>query len=110
MRAGPMRHQITLQQLSGAVDELNQPIPDDWADVVAGIYADIRYLSGLETVKSDAPVGVSRCSIRIRWRAGVTVGMRVLHDGTVFDVKSVLPDPTGKRHIDMVAETGMSNG
>jgi hypothetical protein len=36
--------------------------------------------------------------------------MRVLHDGLVFDVKSVLPDPTGKRHIDMVAETGQNQG
>ncbi len=110
MRSGPMRHRITLQQLSGAVDELKQPIPDDWENVVEDVFADIRYLSGLETVKSDAPVGVSRCSIRIRWRAGVTVGMRVLHDGTVFDVKSVLPDMTGRRHIDIVAETGQNSG
>lgn len=110
MRSGPLRHLITLQQPSGAVDELNQPIPDDWADVAVDVFADIRYLSGLETVKSDAPVGVSRCSIRIRWRAGVTVGMRLLHDGTVFDVKSVLPDQTGRRWLDMVAETGQNQG
>jgi len=107
--AGTLDQRVTLQGLSGAVDELNQPIPDDWVDVVT-VWASVRYLSGLEAVRSDAPVGVTRCSVRIVWRAGVESGMRLQHDGIVFDIKSVLPDASGRDHIDMVCETGQNQG
>ena len=80
-----------------------------WTDT-ATVWADIRYLSGLETVKADAQTDISRCSIRIRWRSGITPGMRVTQGAIVFDVKAVLPDPTGRQWLDLVAETGASLG
>ena len=77
---------------------------------IAKPWADIRYVSGLEAVRSDAPVSVSKASMRIRRRAGVDATCRVLYDGKVFDVKAVLPDEQGREFIDLVCESGQNAG
>jgi head-tail adaptor len=33
--------------------------------------------------------------------------MRVNHDGTLYNIRAVLPDPTLKRHITLMCETGI---
>ena len=77
---------------------------------IASPWADIRYVSGLEAVRSDAPVSISKASMRIRRRAGVDATCRVLYDGKVFDVKAVLPDEQGREFIDLVCESGQNAG
>jgi len=82
-------------------DEIGQPV-DTW-QTVAELWASVRYLSGLSAIKASADVSISQVSIRIRHRTGLDAGMRVLHDGQVFDIKAALPD--GKRQfVDLVCE------
>lgn len=107
MKSGLLRHLVKLQSLSTGQDAIGQPV-QTWSDV-ATIWADIRFLNGLETVRADAPVSAARCSIRIRARA-VNAGQRIVEGSTVFDIKAVLPDPTGKEYIDLACETGANNG
>ena len=107
MKAGTLNSRVRLQRLSGAVDELNQPIPDDWDDV-ATVWSNIRYLNGIETVRSNAPVSVARASIRIRRRPDIIAGMRVLFGSTVFNILAVLPDEESRERLDLACETGAS--
>lgn len=100
MRAGQLKHRITIQRPTGAQDAWGTPEPQGWEDV-ALVWSDIRHQSGSESIRAGADVSVVRASVRIRWRTGVDAGMRVLHGGQVFDVEAVLPS-ADRKHIDLV--------
>ena len=102
MQAGRLNRRCTLQQPGTTTDELGQPIPG-WTDV-ATVWADIRMKSGLESIKAGAPVSVVAASIRIRYRAGVNAGMRIVHNLTAYQITAVLPDVGGREYVDLVAE------
>lgn len=107
MDSRSLHHRIKIQAPADARDEIGQPIPgaSGWIDF-ATVWANIKFLNGTETLKSDAPVSVARASIRIRRRAGLAANMRVLHGSTVFDVRAVLPDEAGREFVDLACETG----
>ena len=102
MQAGRLNRRCTLQQPGTTTDELGQPIPG-WTDV-ALVWASIRHLSGVESIKADAPVSTVRASIRIRYRAGVNAGMRVVHNLTAYNITAVMPDVGGREFVDLVCE------
>ena len=97
-----MNRRCQLQSPSQSVDELGQPIPG-WTDV-ATVWASIRHLSGVESIKADAAVSTVKASIRIRWRTGLNAGMRVVHGAQVYSIEAVLPDAGGREFVDLVAE------
>ena len=97
-----MNRRCQLQSPSQSVDELGQPIPG-WTDV-ATVWASIRHLSGVESIKADAAVSAVKASIRIRWRTGLNAGMRVVHGLRVYSIEAVLPDAGGREYVDLVAE------
>lgn len=102
MQAGRLNRRCVLQTPGTAQDELGQPIPG-WTDV-ATLWADIRMKSGLESIKAGAPVSVVQASIRVRYRAGITAGMRVVHNLQAFNIVAVLPDVGGREYVDLVCE------
>lgn len=102
MQAGRLSTRCTLQQPGTATDELGQPIPG-WTDV-ATLWADIRMKSGLESIKAGAPVSVVQASIRVRYRAGITAGMRLTHNLQAFNIVAVMPDVGGRGYVDLVCE------
>lgn len=102
MDAGRMNRRCTIQQPSATQDSLGQPA-STWADV-ATVWADIRLNSGLEAIKADAQQTTTKASIRIRYRAGLTAGMRVVHNLVNYQVNAVLPDVGGREYVDLVCE------
>lgn len=102
MQAGRLNRRCVIQQPGTAEDELGQPIPG-WVDV-ATVWADIRMKSGLEAIKAGAPVSTVQASIRIRYRAGVTAGMRVVHNLVAYNIQAVMPDAAGREFVDLACE------
>ena len=102
MQAGRLNRRCTLQQPNAATDELGQPIPG-WTDV-ATVWADIRMKSGLEAIKAGAVVSTVQASIRIRYRAGVNAGMRVVHNLQAYEILAVQPDVGGREYVDLVCQ------
>ena len=102
MQAGRLNRRVTLQAPGTATDELGQPIPG-WTDV-ATLWADIRMKSGLESIKAGASVSVVQASIRVRYRAGITAGMRLTHNLQAFNIVAVMPDVGGREYVDLVCE------
>ena len=102
MQAGSLSTQVTIQAPGTAVDELGQPIPG-WTDV-ATVWADIRMKSGLEAIKAGAVVSTVQASIRIRYRAGINAGMRIVHNLTAYNITAVQPDVGGREFVDLVCE------
>ena len=100
MYAGQLKNKVTIQAKTDTVDAIGQPI-NTWVDV-ATVWADIRYLSGLESIKSDADVSIAKVSIRVRYRADIKPSMRVVCEGVIYHIKAVLP--YGKVYIDLACE------
>lgn len=102
MQAGKLTERITIQRPTGAQDAWGTPEPQGWEDVAA-VWANVRFLSGTESIRAGADVSIVRASIRIRWRTGIDAGMRVLHGGQVLDIEGVLPG-AGRQHLDLVCK------
>lgn len=100
MRAGELRHRVTIQIHTQAQDSWGTPLPDAWADL-AHVWGDLRHLGGVEAIRAGADTSVVKASCRIRWRTDVTAGDRVLHAGKVYDIEAVLPGP-GHWHVDLL--------
>lgn len=102
MQAGRLNRRCVIQTPSTTTDELGQPIPG-WTDV-ATVWGDIRLKSGLESIKAGAPVSTVQASIRVRYRAGINAGMRIVHNLQAFNIVAVMPDVGGREYVDLVAE------
>jgi SPP1 family predicted phage head-tail adaptor len=99
MNAGNLNQRITIQSRSASVESIGQPV-ETWT-TVAEVGADVRYQRGLEAIKAGADVSVVNLSVRIRYRAGIDAGMRILHGSDVFDIQAVLPDAGRREYIDL---------
>ena len=102
MIIGRLNRRCVIQTPGTAEDELGQPIPG-WTDV-ATVWGDIRMKSGLEAIKAGAVVSTVQASIRIRYRAGVNAGMRVVHNLVNYEIKAVMPDESGRVYLDLACE------
>ncbi len=102
MKAGTLRQRIKIQQRVTGQDSVGQPV-EAWGDVAA-VWGDIRNQRGLESVRAGELTSTVKASIRVRYRAGITAAMRVLHGATVYQILSVLPDGSSKEYMDLVCE------
>ena len=104
MHAGRLSTRISIEADVDALDAYGATIRT-W-QTLAQVWADVRHTSGKEAITGDAITSLARASMRIRWRTGLTAGMRVLvlDTGRYYDVRSVLPDLNKREYIDLVCE------
>lgn len=102
MQAGQLDTPITIQRKTGGTDAWGAPLPEAWEDY-ATIWANVRHLSGTESIKAGADVSVVRASIRIHWRQDITAGMRVVAGAAVYDIEAPLPGPR-REYVDLQAK------
>ena len=91
MKAGLLSDRLELQERGGGTNDWGEPLPDDWI-TVARIWGSVRHLNGSESIKAGANTSTVKASIRVRRRAAVTAGCRILHGEKVYDIEAVLPD------------------
>lgn len=103
MRAGELRHRIELQAHTQERDEWNTPLPAAW-NTFATIWADVRHLSGTESIKAMAETSTVRASCRVRYRTDVTAGHRVVFEDKIYDIEAVLPDAK-RQFVDLLLKT-----
>lgn len=102
MKAGKLNVLVTIRQKTSTQDEAGQPVLT--YSNLATVWANIRHLSGVETIKSEAPTSVVKASIRIRRRTDVTAAMEVVHGATIYEIKAVLPDEESRERLDLACE------
>ncbi|MBM7064826.1 phage head closure protein [Neisseria elongata] len=110
MKAGQLRHRVEILQRvkekdkSGATVMVWRPLCKVWADV--------RHISGSETMKHDVLSASVRASVRIRWREDITPDMRVKIGGKPYAIRAVIPDAAKRVFVDLVCESlpNESNG
>ena len=104
MKAGLLSTRIRIEsRTAGATDDWGQPLPESW-DTVAELWANVKHLNGVESIKASATVSTVKASVRIRYRADIDAGMRVLIGAAVYDIRAVLPDMQRREYLDLVVE------
>lgn len=101
MGSGALRHRVTLLQLvqrDGALGEVTA----SWSPV-AVVWAQVRDLSGREWYEArQLPEGEVSTEVTIRFRAGVTRTMRVLHGTRTYDIIAVLDRDGGRKFLGLM--------
>lgn len=96
-----LNDRITVQQPGPAGDTLKKA---QWVDL--GVFwADVRHLTGSETLRSGADTSLLRASIRMWYRPEVGASSRVVHNGVIYAVKSPPLRNTDRRFMDLVCES-----
>lgn len=89
---GKMRHRITFQSFSGAVDTFGDPLhgsEDQWNDV-ATVWAAIDPVSGREFYAAEQSQSEVTHKVRCRYRPGLTTAMRIKLGARLFEIVSII--------------------
>lgn len=109
MRAGQLRHRVTIQKLGTRIDDGTGGGSIPFTDV-AEVYASIDPLSGNELLRAEQFEASLTHRIRTRYVAGVHPSYRVLYvdeyaDSTrVFDIKQVIDPEERHRELELMCE------
>jgi SPP1 family predicted phage head-tail adaptor len=99
MRAGRLRHRITIQEFRVTGRNVIGGEVKDWVNV-ATVWAGIEPIRGREYLAADQPRAELTHRVPMRYRPGIVpTTMRVKYGSRVFDIKSVI-DPD-ERHVDL---------
>lgn len=111
MRAGDLRHVITVQRNTEIVDPDTGYRTPGWADLLVDEPAKFLAGPGREWLASESTRAEVSGRFEIRYSdaaRAISAGDRVLWDGRTMEIKAPpLPDPTARRFFTlMVAEAG----
>lgn len=112
MQAGKLRHRGRIQRKVADQDEWGEPL-ELWEDVWTNVPASIDAVSGNEGWTAQQVQSNVNTEIGIRYRRGVTAGMRFIHqtreqlavspqEMTIYDIEWIKPDSTGRRELTLM--------
>lgn len=114
MRAGKLRHRVTIQQLvAGSPQKTPMGAPDEaWTDV-ATVWADVRPLRGKALFEAQQALSRVNTVIEIRYSAtvaAVTSAMRATLGNVVFDIEAVVNPEYNNQRLLLQCSTGVNQG
>ena len=104
MRAGSLRHRVTIQRQELVFGKFGAPLHDKVWENVATVWASLEAMSGREFFASQQVQSEVTHKVTIRFRPGVAADMRIVHGGRVFGIVAPLPDNRGTRLVLMCRE------
>jgi SPP1 family predicted phage head-tail adaptor len=108
--AGRSRHRLVLQARAPAGDGGGGQAGDPWAApvTVATVWGDIVPLNGTERLRAMKLESQVTHRIAIRFRLGVTGGMRIVFGARTFNIRAVVD--VGERHrmLELLCEEGVA--
>jgi len=111
--AGTLNRRVSLQRKVSVQDQATEAQVESWVEVDK-VWANVRFLNGVETVKAATPTSIAKASIRIRFRDDIEGSWRVVRTSNgktaYFKIPAILLDEQGREYIDLAVETGGSNG
>ena len=98
MRAGDLRHRVTIQSASESVSAAGE-VTKTWSDV-ATVWASIEPLTGREKWLAEQVQAAATHRVRMRYRSDVGLENRLLYGSRVLDILEVMN--TGERDKELV--------
>jgi SPP1 family predicted phage head-tail adaptor len=94
MRAGLLRHRVTIEAPTETQNEFGEPVAG-WKPFIEA-WASREDLAGRETFQAQQVSAEVTTRFWLRYVDGITAKMRLISDGVVYNVHSVA-DPDGRR-------------
>ena len=88
MRAGKLRHRITIQDKTVSQNDYGEEIIT-WTDVDT-LWGSVEPLRGREYIQARQEQAAVTTRIRCRHRSSITPSMRAVHDGRNYEILSVI--------------------
>lgn len=100
MRAGKLRHRITIQQVAETQDETGALV-SDWS-TFAEVWGSVEPLRGRELFMAHEQQARMDVRIRLRYLAGITAKMRVLFGSHTYQIVSVINPEMRNREMQLM--------
>jgi len=100
VRAGELRHRVTIQQKSVVRDSYGEE-DVTWTNV-ATVWGSVEPLQGREFIEAKQTQAEITTRIRIRYRSSISPEMRVVWDGHIYDIEAVIDVGGRKRELQLM--------
>lgn len=102
MRAGRLRHRVTIQQCTETQNSYGEAVKE-WTDY-ATVWASVEPAKGREFWESQQVNAEITGTVVMRYLAGVKSKMRVLYDGRVFEILAVINPDERNRELQLAVK------
>lgn len=101
-----LRHRIAIQYLvAGSPPQKPSGDPDEeWTDFLSDIAASIEPLKGAELFRAQGHHAEVDTRIVIRYRAGISAEMRVIHEARTFEILAVIDREMLHRELELMTK------
>lgn len=103
MRAGSLRHRITIEAQAEVQDAAGD-VTLDWTAFASNVPAEFKPGPGREYLAGEAIRNEVTGRFMLRYMPGVLPSMRVQWDGEAWRIAAVLPDPTARKELTLMVE------
>jgi SPP1 family predicted phage head-tail adaptor len=103
MRAGSLRHKITIQSATLAADTMSAGATESWS-TYATTWAEIKPLKGMEAVEHKKLGQETMHRIWIRYQSGITTSMRIVFGSRTFEIRGVRNPDERNIMLEILAE------
>jgi len=108
LQAGTLNRLVTVQARGSAKDTFGQQ-SETWTTVCTP-RASVEPLSGAQVVAAGAQLGETMHQVTMRYRPGITTAMRVLYEGRVLSIVSVIDEYMKHRKLTLLCQEGLKRG
>lgn len=101
MKAGKLRHLITIEEETFEALPNGEPGEPTWSEFAGNVWAEVRPATPREVLKGQELGHVVSHAIRIRYLEGITPDMRIMFGSRVFEIAGN-PIDQEERHIELM--------
>jgi SPP1 family predicted phage head-tail adaptor len=102
MRAGRLRHRITIQDYTESQNTFGE-VTKNWTDY-ATVWAAVEPVKGREFWESQQINAEITTKVTIRYLAGIKPKMRILYDTRIFEIDSVINVDERNRELQLLVK------
>jgi SPP1 family predicted phage head-tail adaptor len=103
IEAGRLRQRVTIQE-STETETAGGDVLKDWEDMDT-VWASIEPLRGREYFDGRVVEAEQTVRIRMRYRSDVTEAMRIVHNGTTYEIRNVADVGMRGHELEIMAVT-----
>lgn len=107
MRAGTLRHQIEIQERLIEQDPVTGAAIEFYKTKYKCVPASVEPISGREFLSAEQLRAEVRAKITIRAGLNIEATDRILFLNKVYEIQTILDDPTFKRHQEIMVSEGV---
>ena len=102
---GRLNTRIALIGRGSGEDALGQPV-ETWIEF-GKAWADVRFVSGIETIKAGRETSTSKSSARMRTNQLITRDMRIGIGEVTYKIVDIIPDMKARAYMTLICEVAL---